>query len=165
MSIDYRNVGEKVFFPTSWTNELDLIYISGDNNWDIHYQIKHLTVIFIFLYDSFLLIPGEIMHFYISHYFVMIHYYYQLYHKNVLKLSKINPFKHFYWIVSGHVNCVQCSYHPHCSRDDDVMSREVALYHGRVRYSGTSFGCFYDPKKPEITVMYITFTKLSIFHR
>ena len=35
MSIAYQNVGKNVFCPTSWANKLDLIYIPGDNNWDI----------------------------------------------------------------------------------------------------------------------------------
>ena len=36
MSIAYQNVGKKVFCPTSWTNKFDLIYIPGDNYWDIY---------------------------------------------------------------------------------------------------------------------------------
>ena len=36
MSIAYWNVGKKVFFPTSWGNKLDLIYILGENNWDVN---------------------------------------------------------------------------------------------------------------------------------
>ena len=34
LSTAYRNVGKKVFCPTSWANILDLIYIPGDNNWN-----------------------------------------------------------------------------------------------------------------------------------
>ena len=34
MSIAYRNVGKKIFCPTSWADKLDLIDIPGDNNWN-----------------------------------------------------------------------------------------------------------------------------------
>nr|XP_002122487.1 calcium-activated potassium channel subunit beta-4-like [Ciona intestinalis] len=58
----------------------------------------------------------------------------------------------------------QCSFHPHCTRDVTMMTREVSSYRRNIGIVGLNFPCFYDPKNPTDAVLYRIYDGWSIFH-